>query len=85
MVTLRNMAKVNNEDAFECYGCNEVFEGEGNVEMLSPGTLEEPPEYVEVCDECLAHAQEPDDYGDDFGYGEDDPSLDYAYDPYYGN
>lgn len=80
MVTLRNMAKVNNEDAFECYGCEEVFEGEGNVELLHPGTLEEPPEYVEVCDDCLANAQEPDDY--DCDYIHDDGDVDFMYDPF---
>ncbi len=80
MVTLRNMAKVNNEDAFECYACEEVFEGEGNMEMLSPGTLEEPPEYVEVWDECLEQSMEPDDY--DCDYIHDDGDVDFMYDPY---
>lgn len=66
-------------DIIDCEGCGADIYDEGNVEMIRMGTLEEPPEYVTLCDECYAHAIEPDDYPEPFY---DDPALDYAYDPF---
>lgn len=41
------------EELFECVGCGAECEGQGEIVTLFPGTLEEPPELGELCDECV--------------------------------